>query len=120
MRLKASLMNGETLDNCSNLTLFHINDGKVIGTSFFHKFGCNINVIDYENRERDFNLMVENGLYSIFGSLKNLKLIESTETTIIDDKLLPKAIEFVKNNNIYCEQYKQDFTDELDRKLGIK
>lgn len=120
MKLKASLMYGETLDNCSNLTLFHINDGKVIGTSFFHRFGCNINVIDYESREKDFKLMVENGLYDIFGSLNNLKMIELTETTIVDDKLLPKAIEYVKKNNIYCEQYKEDFIDEMDRKLGRK
>lgn len=120
MKLKASLMHGETLDNCSNLTLFHINDGKVIGTSYFHKFGCNINVINYESKDRDFKLMVENGLYHIFGSLNNLELIEANEATIMDDQLLPRAIEYVKKKNIYCEQYKEDFIDEIDRKLGTK
>lgn len=78
MKVKASLLYNGTLDNCSNLTLFYINDGKVIGTSNFNRFECNINVINYETRDKDFDLMVQNGLYEIFGSLNNLKLITPT------------------------------------------
>lgn len=117
IKVKTSLMFGEKLNNCSNLTLFFINDGKVIGTSYFYKMGCNINVVNYESRNKDFALMIENGLYEIFGSLNNLKLVNLCETSIIDSKLLPKVKDYVRNHKIHCEQYEEDITDKVERNL---
>lgn len=118
IKIKANLMFSENLDNCSNLTLFFMKNGKVIGTVYFDTLGCDINIINYNNRVEDFNLMISSGLYEIVGNLTKLKLIEFGETKIIDDKLLPKAIEFVKNKKILCDGYEKDIQDEIDRKMG--
>lgn len=120
MKIKASILLNETLEKCSNVTLFFINDGKVIGTSYFDKIGCNIKVINPDYKDIHFTLMTQNGLYEIVGSLKNLKMNKLGEVNIVDNKLIYNAINFIKKEDIHCEHYKEDITDIVDRKLGIE
>lgn len=101
MKIKVDLLQGETLDNCSMLNLYFIED-KVLGVASFTNEGCFIKT--YGNTNVVLNEMLCSGLYAV---LKKgiLDVNEFGECFIIGDELLGNVINYVKDN-IYLNEGK--------------
>jgi len=115
MKVKVNLLLGQNLDNCSILNINFIDD-KIIGVASFTSKGCLINVYGDNELEYKSNLykMIYNGLYVIIGGISNLELNKFGECSISNKELLNKAINYVKQNNIECNEMKKTILDELD------
>ena len=105
IEIRANII-GESLDDCSNATLFYMNNNIVVVTADFNSNGCSIVRHDFNDCDLSFQNAVLNSLYEIMGTTAGFDF-NTLNDVDLDSNQVNKAVNYIKKHNIPCELYKQ-------------